>query len=177
MCIERCNVLHIWTHFIIPHVILSNMAKKVLLSMQNGPLKPGTQPFMHVPFTKWHCSSSTQFPHDSVQSLPKVPLSHSVKMHNKLNINMNREVPFSCNALHFSFSFIYLINNLLYKGSPCIPDHIHSYRFHRCNDMVCLQHTFHKVVYSLDQMFRFHTLSIVKIFMMCHYITHKWYYS
>lgn len=146
------------------------MTQKILLSMQDGSLKPGTQPFLHVPFTKWHCSSSTQFPHNSVQSLPKVPLSHSVKKHNKLNINMNREVPFSCKARHFSFLLYmhsdYLINNRLYKESPCIPDHIHSHRFHRCNDMVCLQHTFHKVVYSLDQMFRFHTLWIVKIFMM-----------
>ena len=102
---NHCSKLFIVTLFklVISWKYLGTRVLCRLPSAQFKPRKPGTQPFMHVPFTKWHCPSSTQFPHDSVQSLPKVPLSHSVTMHNKLNINMNREVPFSYKALHFLF--------------------------------------------------------------------------
>ena len=66
-----------------------------------SPWKPGLQPFKHEPLPWWHWSLLKQFPQSSVQFVPYVFCSHSVKVEICMRI-CNR----TSNALSYVFAFL-----------------------------------------------------------------------
>ena len=144
----------------------------------------------------WNGSPLRHLPQDSLQSGPNLLLPHSVNSEGKTVDTLDRGHKNGTFFLYlycfYSLWFLYRVRRNLYSMLICtlrciyyilnylwcnwsshIPDHSHSYKFHKCDDMDLFQHTFHNVLYSLDQTCRLHILWISNNIMMFHWQTYQ----